>query len=308
MSDILSSVYSYMNIVNRIKSLILVDKSGARLNKSHFSGNRRDILGLGIILSIGTIIGIERGVKRGVAGKRSAALGEDKVADREDDGGIRCTGLRDRYGLGIAAVDDIAGADTGNADIGAGSRCSVCSCRNARDSVLIERILCKVAVLVSVSSVYTLRSVEDRDGISIGCSGRAAEFHLAKLRLISQLHDLSHDVDDRRNKLVPVGVQGSEKVLDYRAELRVRNDLIERAVSLGYRSRKNCVEDIGDESHDALLESLRGEDAGLILNKQVRDAGQILINEQSVEDRINNILEDSLAAAVGKLCGKNRFV
>ena len=221
-----------MNIVNRIKSLILVDKSGARLNKSHFSGNRRDILGLGIILSIGTIIGIERGVKRGVAGKRSAALGEDEVTDREDDNGIRCTGLRDRYGLGIAAVDDIAGADTGNADIGAGSRCSVCSCRNARDFVLIERILCKVAVLVSVSSVYTLRSVVDRDRISHitlfrgRYSGRTCEFHLTKLRLIDELHDLGHDVDDRRNKLVSITcewcfveckirAEATEKVIDY---------------------------------------------------------------------------------------------
>lgn len=113
MSAILNSVYSYMNIVNRIKSLILVDKSGARLNKSHFSGNRRDILGLGIILSIGTIISIERSVKRSVTGKRSTALSEDEIADREDDDSIRYTRLRNSKRLGIAAVDDIAGADTG---------------------------------------------------------------------------------------------------------------------------------------------------------------------------------------------------
>ncbi len=218
------------------------------------------VLRIVIILGIGAIIGIVRSVKRSVAGKRSAALGEDKVADREDDDGIRRAGLRDSKRLGVATVDDITGADTGNADIGAGSRGSIGGRRNARDSVLIERVLCKVAVLVSVSSVYTLRSVVDGDGISIFRSGRAAEFHLAKLRLIGQLHDLSHDVDDRRNELVLVGVQGSEKVLDYRAELGVRDYRIERIIVLSrYRSRKNCVEDIGDESHDALLESLSGE-------------------------------------------------
>ena len=93
MSGILNSVYSYMNIVNCIKSLILVDKSGTRLNKSHFSGYRLNVLGLRIIQSIGTVISIVRSVKRSSACERFAVLGEDKVADREDDGSIRCTGL-----------------------------------------------------------------------------------------------------------------------------------------------------------------------------------------------------------------------
>ena len=107
-----------------------------------------------------------------------------------------------------------------------------------------------------------------------------------------------------------IRAERTEKVIDYLTQRPILHYGIKRVIVRIRRNRsgENRVEDIGDEFHDALLESLSGEDAGLILNKQVRDAGQILINEQSVEDRINNILEDSLAFAVGKLCGKNSFV
>ena len=264
------------------------------------------VLRITVIDNIRAVIGIERSVKRGVAGKRFAALGEDIVADREDDDGIRRAGLRNGERLGVAAVDDITGICTGNADIGGNSRGSIGFRRNARYSVLIERVLCKASVLVGISSVYTLRAVVDGDGISIFHPGRTGKFHLTELRLVSQLHDLSHDVDDRRNELVLVGVQRPEKIFDYRAKLGVRDYRIERIIVLSrYRSRNHRVEDIGDKSHDALLESLSGEDAGRVSLEEIGDAGQILIDNKSVEDGINNILEDSLATAVGEFCGKN---
>ena len=214
MSGILNSVDSYTDAVDFIKSLILVDKSGARLNKSQFSGNRLNVLGLRIVLSIGTVISIVRSVKRSSACERFAVLGEDKVADREDDGGIRCTGLGHGDVLGESAVDYIAGLNTGDSDIGSVARHIIGSRRNARNSILIESVLSEVAVLVSVASVYTLGSVVDRNGVSIGCSGRTGKLHLAELGFIRQTHYLGHDIDDRRNKFALVAVKRADKVLN----------------------------------------------------------------------------------------------
>ena len=106
-------------------------------------------------------------------------LGVYIVADREDDGGIRCTGLGHGDVLGESAVDYIAGLNTGDSDIGSVARHIIGSRRNARNSILIESVLSEVAVLVGVASVYALGSIVDRNGVSIGCSGRTGKLHLA---------------------------------------------------------------------------------------------------------------------------------
>ncbi len=309
-TGLLASLYLNSDIAYRTCGIARADKARSRINKrvpvSTCIGGGLFVLRIIVIDNVRTVIGIERSVKRGVAGKRSAALGEDIVADREDDDGIRRAGLRNGERLGIAAVDDIAGIGTGNADIGCNSRGSIGFRRNARYSVLIERVLCKGFVLVGISSVYTLRAVVDGDGISVVRPGRSGELHLTELRLADKTQYLRHDVDDRRNELVLVGVQRPEKIIDYVTKLGIRDYRIKRIIVLSrYRSRKHRVEDIGDKSHDALLEGLSGEYAGCVSHEEVGDAGQILIDNKSVEDGINNILEDSLAAAVGEFCGKN---
>ena len=291
MSGILNSVDSYTDAVDFIKSLILVDKSGARLNKSQFSGNRLNVLGLRIVLSIGTVISIVRSVKRSSACERFAVLGEDKVADREDDGGIRCTGLGHGDVLGESAVDYIAGLNTGDSDIGSVARHIIGSRRNAVDSILIESVLSEVAVLVSVASVYTLGSVVDRNGVSIFYSGRTGKLHLAELGFIRQTHYLGHDIDDRRNEFALVAVKRADKVLNDVGKLIVLHYGIERVIVLRRnRSGDNRVEDVCDKSYDALLDSLLGEGAVLISLEEVGKAGQILVKDQSFKDRINDIL------------------
>ena len=266
----------------------------------------------GIVINISTIKPVRiESANRSIVCQLISRLIEGKIIYSKDNKRIITVDSAYLHRPIIAAIEFLIGSKTGYRKILLFAAVIVISnSAPTIDCITGKLVLSEVIVLISITSVNALASVINREikFAAVLDSLWTGDLHFLELCLISQLHDLSHDVDDRRNKLVLVGIQRSEKVLDYRAELRVRNDLIERAVSLGYRSRKNCVEDIGDESHDALLESLSGECAGLILNKQVWDAGQILINEQSVEDRINNILKDSLASAVGKLCGKNRFV
>ena len=249
------------------------------------------ILRIAVVLGIRAEVSIVRSVKRSSTCERFAALGEDKVADREDDGGIRYTGLGHGEILSESAVDYIALADSGDADIGSVARHIIGSCRNAVDSILIESVLSEVAVLVSVASVYTPRSVEDRNGVSVFCSGRTGKLHLAELGFIRQTHYLGHDIDDRRNEFALVSVKRADKVLNDVGKLFVLHYGVERVIVLRRnRSGDNRVEDVCDKSYDALLDSLLGECAVLISLEEVGKAGQILVHNQSVKDRINDIL------------------
>ena len=292
---VLLSSDSDIYLADGIDRIARADKAGARIHKIMpvIAGFVRSllILRIAVVLGIRAEVSIVRSVKRSSTCERFAALGEDKVADREDDGGIRYTGLGHGEILSESAVDYIALADSGDADIGSVARHIIGSCRNAVDSILIESVLSEVAVLVGVASVYTLRSVEDRNGVSVFCSGRTGKLHLAELGFIRQTHYLGHDIDDRRNEFALVAVKRADKVLNDLGKLIVLHYGVERVIVLRRnRSGDNRVKDVCDKSYDALLDSLLGECAVLISLEEVGKAGQILVKDQSVKDRINNIL------------------
>ena len=84
-------------IADGIDRIARADKAGARIHKimpviAGFD-RRLLILRIAVVLGIRAEVSIVRSVNRSSTCERFAALGEDKVADREDDGSIRCTGL-----------------------------------------------------------------------------------------------------------------------------------------------------------------------------------------------------------------------